>query len=87
MPYYVTVESVRSGESHEAGFVEWKAAQLYAQDVLAVYLQRLAKDTRHTRREKDILAARLHRWLAEEARLTVPAEWVALLGLRSITLT
>ncbi len=84
MLHYVVVVSVRPAENHEAGFTEREAAELYAQDVLWVYLQHLEKDRRHDRRQKELFTASVRRQLSTRGGLVLSPDWAEAIGLQQI---
>jgi hypothetical protein len=84
MPYYVTVVSTNPGENHEAGFVGRAEADQYARDVLWVYLQRLDRETRHDRREKELFSGAVRRQLSTRGRIVISPDWAETIGLREI---
>ena len=87
MPYDVTVLSVHPEQNHEAGFAEREAAERYAQEVLGVYLQHLAQDTRRSRREKEVFAAEVRRQLTTTHQLTIPPTRAETLGWEQLLIT
>jgi hypothetical protein len=84
MPHYVTVVSTNPSENHEAGFVGRPEADQYARDILWVYLQRLDRETRRNRREKELFSAAVRRQLSAQGRTIIAPDWAEIIGLREI---